>query len=172
MTDKLKPAFIGGGAIGLLLVFTVIVSALPVPFVGTLGCCKCLWPIGGGLLATMLYVKGSPTPATVLDGAIVGALAGVIGGVIYLVIGLPITYVMVGVQAMEMQMRQFGQDFPLTGILLLVISGIVGFAIFLVLSTLGGLVGVPIFEKRKGTTDTPPPPQDSGQTPGTYGTGV
>lgn len=173
MTNKLKPALIGGGAIGLLLVFTVIVSALPVPFVSTLGCCKCLWPIAGGLLATMLYVKGSLNPTTVLDGAIVGALAGVIGGVIYLIIGLPISYFMIGVEAMEMQMRQFSSDFPLTGVVLLVISGIVGFVIFVVLSTIGGLIGVPIFEKRKGATDATPPPQDFGTGPGgTYGTGV
>ena len=173
MTNKLKPALIGGGATGLLLVFTLIVSALPVPFVGTLGCCKCLWPLAGGLLATMLYVKGSMNPATVLDGAIVGALAGVIGGVIYLIIGLPISYFIIGVDAMEMQMRQFGSDFPLTAIVLLVITGIVGFVIFVVLSTIGGLIGVPIFEKRKGANDAPQPPQDFSAGPGgSYGTGL
>ncbi len=88
MNNKIKAALIGGGALGLLLVFTVLISA--VPFLRLVGCCNCLWPIAGGLLATMLYVKGSPTPATIADGAIVGALAGVIGGLIYLIIGLPI----------------------------------------------------------------------------------
>jgi hypothetical protein len=172
MVNKLKPALIGGGAIGLLLVFTVIISSLPVPFVATIGCCKCLWPIAGGLLATMLYVKGSPTPVTILDGVTVGALAGVLGGAIYLFIGVPITYFMVGVGAMEMQMRQYSPDFPIAGLVLLLISGIVAFFIFAVLSTLGGLIGVPIFEKRKAPTDSAPPPQDVSGGAGAPGVGA
>lgn len=171
MNNKLKAALIGGGALGLLLVFTVLISA--VPFLKLVGCCNCLWPIAGGLLATMLYVKGSPTPATIVDGAIVGALAGVIGGLIYLIIGLPISYFVNGVEAMDMQVRQFNPDFPLTGVVLLIIGGIVGFFIFIVLSTIGGLIGVPIFEKRKGPANMPPPPQDPGGGPaGTYGAGL
>ena len=162
----------GGGALGLLLVFTILVSA--VPFLKFMGCCNCLWPIAAGLLATMFFVKGSPTPATIMDGAIVGALAGLIGGLIYLVIGLPITYFVNGVEAMDMQVRQFNPDFPLTGIMLLIIGGIFGFLVFIVLSTIGGLIGVPIFEKRKGV-NPPPAPQDFGAGPGTggtYGTGL
>lgn len=170
MNDKFKPALIGGGALGLLLVFTVLIAA--VPFLKLAGCCNCLWPIAGGLLATMLYVKGSPNPATVLDGAILGALAGVIGGLIYLIIGLPISYFVTGVDEMDAQVRQLAPDFPLGGVVLLVIGGIVGFFIFVVLSTIGGLIGVPIFEKRKGGANMPPPPQDFGGGPGgTYGTG-
>ncbi len=49
----------------------------------------------------MFYVKGSATPATILDGAIVGALAGLVGGVIYLIIGLPLNYIINGVAAMD-----------------------------------------------------------------------
>ena len=172
MTYKLKPALIGGGALGLLLVFTVLIAALPVPFLRFLGCCNCLWPVGGGLLAAMLYIKGSPTRATALDGAILGALAGVVGGIIYLIIGLPISYFVNGVDAMDMQVRQINPDFPLSGLVLLVIGGIVGFFIFVVLSTIGGLIGVPIFEKRKDA-EPPPPPQDFGAGPsGSYGTGL
>ena len=177
MNNKLKPALIGGGALGLLLVFTVLISA--VPFLRFMGCCNCLWPIGAGLIATMFYVKGSTTPATILDGAIVGALAGLVGGVIYLVIGLPLNYLINGVAAMDAQVRQLNPDFPLTGVVLLIIGGIVGFVVFIILSTIGGLIGVPIFEKRKGTINTPPPPQDFGGGTGTgpgpsgsYGAGL
>ncbi len=173
MNNKLKPALIAGGALGLLLVFTVLIAA--VPFLRFAGCCNCLWPLAGGLVATMLYVKGSTTPATIMDGAIVGALAGVIGGVIYLIIGLPLNYFINGVEVMDMQIRRFNPDFPLSGVVLLVIGGIVGFVIFVVLSTIGGLIGVPIFEKRKGTVTTPPPPQDFGSGPGpagSYGAGL
>ncbi|MCM3870075.1 MAG: hypothetical protein ND895_05190 [Pyrinomonadaceae bacterium] len=165
MAYKLKPALIGGGALGLFLVFTILLAALPVPFIRTLGCCNCLWPIAAGLLATMLYVKGSPTPATALDGAILGALAGALGGIIYLIIGLPITYFVNGLEAMDMQVRQINPDFPLSGLALLVIGGIVAFFVYVVLSTIGGLIGVPIFEKRKAA-EPPPPPQDFGARPG------
>lgn len=169
MNDKIKPALMGGGALGLLLVITVLISSF-VPFIG---CCNCLWPIAAGVLATMFYVKGSPTPATVVDGAIFGALAGVIGGLIYLVIGLPLSYLINGVEAMDAQMRQFNPNFPIAGVVLLFVGGIIGFVIFVILSTLGGVIGVPIFEKRKSTIDTPPPPQDFGAGPGgSYGTGL
>lgn len=173
MNNKLKPALIGGGALGLLLVLTVLISAVPVPVVRMVGCCNCLWPIAGGLLATMLYVKGSPLPATVLDGAIVGALAGVIGGAIYLIIGLPISLLITGVDALDAQMRAISPDFPLTGVVLVVISGIVGFVIFVVLATVGGLIGVPLFEKRKENINVPPPPPNPvDNPPGSFGTGI
>lgn len=107
----------------------------------------------------MLYVKGSPTPVSVGDGAIVGAMTGAIGGAIYLVIGMPIYFVLGGVAAMSMQIRQISPDFPLSGAVLLIIGGIIGFIIYLVLATVGGLIGVPIFEKRKNGS-APPPPQN------------
>ena len=173
MTNKLKPALIGGGALGLLLVLTIVVTALPIPVVRVVGCCNCLWPIAGGLVATMLYVKGSPIPVTILDGTIVGALAGVIGGAIYLVVGLPINILVNGVAAMDAQVRAFNPDFPLSGVALFVIGGIVGFVIFIALATIGGLIAVPIFEKRKQNITAPPAPPDlGGNPPGGFGTGV
>jgi len=160
MTDKFKPVLIAGAALGVLLVITVLISA--VPFLKLIGCCNCLWPIGGGIVATMLYVKGSPTPASILDGATLGALAGLIGGLIYLIVGLPLSFLLNGVEAMDAQIRQLNPQFPLSGVIVMVIGGIVGFVIFVVLATIGGLIGVPIFEKRKATVDMPPPPQNFG----------
>jgi hypothetical protein len=169
MNNKLKPALMGGGALGLLLVITVVISSF-VPFIG---CCQCLWPIAAGVLATMFYVKESATPATMADGAMLGALAGVVGGLIYLVIGLPLSILINGIAAMDAQVRQLNPDFPIGGVVLLIIGGIVGFVIFVVLATLGGVLGIPIFEKRKGIVDTPPPPQDFGSGPGgSYGAGL
>ena len=169
MNDKIKPALLGGGALGVLLVITVLISSF-VPFIG---CCNCLWPIAAGVLATMFYVKSSPTPATIADGAILGGLAGVVGGLIYLVVGLPLSFLINGVTAMDSQVRQLSPDFPIAGVVLLIVVGIIGFVIFVVLSTIGGIIGIPIFEKRKGTVDTPPAPQDFGSGPGgTYGTGL
>ena len=155
MNNKLKPALMAGGLLGILLVITVVLSAVPI--LGLARCCNCLWAIGAGILATMFYVKSSTTPATIGDGAILGAIAGAVGAVIYILIGMPIFYVMGGVAAIDMQLRQVVPNFPFAGVALLVVASIMGFIIFTVLSTLGGLLGVPIFEKRKGGT-TPPPP--------------
>ncbi len=169
MNNKIKPALLGGGALGLLLVITVVIGSF-VPFIG---CCNCLWPIAAGVLATMFYVKESATPATVADGAMVGAIAGVVGGLIYMVVGLPLTYLIVGVTAIDAQVRQLSPDFPIAGPVLLIVSGLIGFVVFVVLATLGGVLGIPIFEKRKGTIDAPPPPQDFGAGPGgSYGAGL
>lgn len=163
MNSKLKAGLIAGGALGVLLVFTVAVSAMPV--LGLARCCNCLWPIAAGALATMLYVKGSATPVGPGDGAIVGAIAGAVGGVIYTVIGMPIFYLLGGVRVMELQLHQLVPDFPMTGIILALIAGVIGFVVFTILALLGGLIGVPIFEKRKDGT-APPPPQQFGGGPG------
>ena len=84
MDNKLKPAVIGGVVLGLL-------SAIP--FVNFVNACCCLWAILGGLLASYLYVKNSPTPVSAGDGAIVGAIAGVVGGLISLIVGIPLAIV-------------------------------------------------------------------------------
>jgi hypothetical protein len=157
MNNKLKPALLAGGALGILLVITVVLSVVPI--LGLARCCNCLWPIVAGALAVMLYVKSSPTPATIGDGAIIGAITGAVGGAIYLLIGMPIYFVLGGVAAMSMQIRQISPDFPLTGAAILIIGGLVGFFLYLVLATIGGLIGVPIFEKRKNGA-VPPPPQN------------
>ena len=72
MNNKLKPALIGGIFIGVLSV---------IPFVSAANLCCCLWAILGGMLATYLYVKNSPTPAGAGDGAVLGVIAGVVDDV-------------------------------------------------------------------------------------------
>ena len=154
MNNKLKPALLGGLIVGVL-------SALP--FVSL---CCCIWAIGGGLLAGMLYIKSSPTPVATGDGAIVGALSGVVGAVIYLIIGLPIALLR-GTADMEEQLTRSGVHLPFTGTILLLVGGLVAALALLVLATLGGLLAVPIFEKRKPGDLPPPPPTDMGG-PGAY----
>jgi uncharacterized protein YqgC (DUF456 family) len=85
MNNKLKPAIIGGIVVGLL-------SAIP--FVNFLNICCCLWAIIGGVLATYMYIKASPTPVKAGDGAVLGLLAGVVGALIYIVIGIPLGILM------------------------------------------------------------------------------
>ena len=144
--NKLKPALLGGLVVGLLS---------SIPFINY---CCCIWAIGGGGLACYLYMKSSPTPIGPGDGAVLGALAGVVGAVLYLVIGVPIAYFLSAAQ-MEEAFRQANINLPFTGPLLFIVSGLIGSLILLVLSVIGGLIAVPIFEKRKGAVP-PPPPQD------------
>ncbi|HEX5887714.1 MAG TPA: hypothetical protein VFY61_03380 [Pyrinomonadaceae bacterium] len=153
MNNKLKPALLGGLIVGLL-------SAIPF-----INYCCCIWAIGGGALAGFLYIKNSPTPVPTGDGAIVGALAGVIGGLIYLVLGLPIA-LLFGAAEMESQLRRSGVELPMSGTLLLVVGALIAALCLLVLATLGGLLSIPIFEKRKADGPPPPPPATGG--PGPY----
>lgn len=176
MNNKLKPAIIGGVVLGVLSV---------IPFVSAGNICCCLWAILGGMLATYLYVKNSPTPANAGDGAVLGAIAGVVGGLIYLIVGIPIAYAMgptmrnLIVQLVEnidpQQADVFRQQFAATGnaIAPLIVQGFIFAALLFVFSIVGGLLGVPIFEKRKGGPPPAPPinvggPVNTG--PGGYAT--
>ena len=155
--SKIQPALIGGVILGLL---SSLLSVIPI-----VNYCCCLWAILGGLLATYLYIKKSPIPVRVGEGAVLGALAGVIGGIIYLIIAVPLTYFVAGGDALEAQLRRAGVDIPASGLLLILIGGIIGALFLIVLSVLGGLLGVPIFEKRKngaGAAAPPPPPPSFG----------
>ena len=60
MNNKLKAALIGGVIVGLL-------SAIPL-----VNYCCCIWGIGGGLVAGLIFIKGSPT----FVGLGVGGLCG------------------------------------------------------------------------------------------------
>ena len=159
MNNKLKPALIGGVLLGLL-------SAIPV--VNLVNVCCCLWALIGGLLASYLYIKNSPVPARAGDGAILGALAGLVGAVIVVIIGIPISIIAGGItrellirlvenlnpgqaEAIRIQMEA-GSTIPGA-----ILNGIILAVLLVIFSTIGGLLGVPIFEKRKGPIPPPPP---------------
>ncbi len=154
MNNKLKPALLGGLIVGIL-------SALP--FIST---CCCIWAVGGGLVAGMLYIKGSPVPVQTGDGAIVGALAGIVGAAIYLLLGLPLAFLR-GTADVEAQLARSGVQLPFTGTVLLLVGGLFGALCLVVLATGGGLLSIPIFEKRKPGGPPPPPPTNVGG-PGAY----
>jgi hypothetical protein len=158
MNNKLMPALIGGAVVGIL---SAIFSAIPIPFVGF---CCCLWAIGGGVLAVMLYVKKSPTPVSIGEGAILGAMAGGIGGAIYFVLATIIGLV-IGAAAYEAQMRQYGGSVPVSGLVLVILGALIGAICLVALATIGGVIGIPIFEKRKDGAP-PPPPATYGDQPG------
>jgi len=150
--DKLKPALLGGVVVGLL-------SAIPF-----INYCCCIWAIGGGALACFLYIKSSPVPVRPGDGAMIGGMAGLVGAVIYLIIGLPIA-LLYGAAAMEQALSQPGIRLPFSGTVLLVVSALIGALFLLVLAVLGGLIAVPIIEKRKNGATPPPPVPGTGPGP-------
>lgn len=181
MSEKLKAAAIGGVILGLL-------SAIP--FVNVVNVCCCAWVLLGGALAVMFYVKKSPTPVTIGEGAGIGALAGLIGAVINLVIGLPLSLLTgnafaglistlmakanpeqaeVMQRALERQMNMSIAE----RLIAQIPFALIGFCVVVVFATIGGLIGVPIFEKRKGGPTAPPPPPtynpQGGYPPQNYG---
>lgn len=121
----------------------------------------CIWAAGGGLLAAALYIKKSPTKVEMGEGAILGAIAGGIGGLINLVAGLPIAYALYGPQG-----PYASKDGSLGAV---AIVGVFGTMMLVIFSILGGLLAVPLFEKRSSGTNVPPlPPQSYGGGAGGY----
>jgi hypothetical protein len=147
-----KPALIGGAAMGVL-------TALPV--VG-LGNCCCLWVAGGGALAAYLLQQDTEAPISLGDGALVGLLTGVFGSIVILVLSIPMMllvepmvrgFVAGVLDKMENVPPQFrdlamSQGFTVIRIVGQFVFWLVIGAIF---STIGGLIGASIFQKK-----TPP----------------
>jgi hypothetical protein len=168
MNNKLKPALIGGVVLGLL-------SAIP--FVNWVNICCCAWAILGGILASYLYVKNSATPANAGDGAMVGGMAGGVGAAIYIVIGIPLAIFSGGAmremlinfmsnldprQAEMIRQQMEAQGDSIAGA---IIQGLIGAVLLVVFAIIGGLIGIPLFEKRKGGGAMPPPPPAPGGAP-------
>jgi hypothetical protein len=164
MDNKIKPAVIGGVLLGLLS---------SIPFVNWVNACCCLWAIVGGILASYLYVKNSPTPANAGDGAILGAIAGIVGGLISLIIGIPLAIasssLMQGmllswIESMDPQQAQMFRTQLAAGSTVsgAIVNGLIQAVLLFVFAIIGGLIGIPLFEKRKGGPVPPPPPATGG----------
>jgi hypothetical protein len=165
----LKAALIGGVLLGIL-------SVIPVINVGNCFCCA--WVIGGGILASYLYVKSSPVGVTLGRGVALGLLAGAIGAIVDTLFTIPLQVLLskMGMGAGE-QIRQMMEQIPqlppeLKKALLSLIEGGRGVGIALILmgalfklvlysfvAMLGGTIGVAIFEKRdkQGRPPAEPP---------------
>ena len=152
MNNKLKPAVIGGVVLGLL-------SAIP--FVNWVNICCCAWAILGGILASYLYVKNSATPANAGDGALVGAMAGVSGAAMReMLINLMSNVDPSQADLIRRQMEMQGES--IAGA---IFQGLIGAVLLVVFAVIGGLIGIPLFEKRKGGGAVPPPPPAPGGAP-------
>lgn len=188
--SKIQPALVGGLVIGLLW---------SVPFLSLINFCCCLGVLAGGSVAALMLIKRSPVlPVSNGDGAVVGLLAGVVGAGVHLVLGVPISIIFnqagLGVvkslfdQMNDPQIRA-AMDEALKaqenqGLAERLVAALLGWLVVSVISigfsTLGGLIGVAMFEKRKGQQPPapgyggagfppPPSPPPPGQAP--YGQG-
>jgi hypothetical protein len=102
MSNRLRASLIGGGVTGGLSALTVIPQ---IPFVRII---CCIWAIVGGAFATYLYIKKSPTPASVGDGAVVGTLSGVFGALIAFAAFLLVSFYVADRTLFEEQIRRAG----------------------------------------------------------------
>lgn len=171
--SKLQPALLGGLVLGLG-------SVIPVISYGNLCCCG--WGIVGGGLAAYLLIRRSPVlPISKGEGASAGALAGVVGSLIYLIVGVPL--LLLGWNSFVAQIEERADNVPdaasremmtqivatmqnhpvLIALAVWLMFAIVGIGV----ASLGGLIGVAIFEKRKGQ-QYPPQPPFSGDIPPGY----
>jgi hypothetical protein len=168
--SMLKPALIGGVALGIL-------SALPK--IGMFNCACCAWVLIGGLLAAYLYVKESPFPVSLGRGAALGLITGAIGAIVSALFSIPILLLSGGPSrfnfAFELQQqidkmpnippetRQTMEALASHGNLTLFFL-IFGFIFWLIAFSLfgmaGGTIGVALFEKRPIGTPPPNPPAD------------
>ncbi len=165
--DWKQPVLVGGVVAGLL-------SVIPVVNIGN--CCFCAWMVLGGAIATKMVVDRTPRPVKSGEGAKVGLMAGLIASGMYLVISLLLLVAGIGEglqrsifegianKSSDPQFQEMIQKVleasanqtpgqRLIGslpILILLAVFYIGF------STLGGLLGVALFEKRK---DQFPPSQ-------------
>lgn len=183
--SKLQPAIVGGVILGLL-------SSIPIINFGNV--CCCLWVLLGGAIAARMLINRSPyMPVTSGEGAAVGALAGVVGSLVSLVIGVPLALMMgEGMtismlervadvvndpqareqirEAIEQMQRQSAGQSMGQRLLGQLFFWFIGAVITVGFAALGGIIGVALFEKRKG--QQPPggyPPQQSSPNQPPYG---
>jgi hypothetical protein len=156
-TSRTQPALIGGLIAGVL-------SALPFVSAGNL--CCCLWVVSGGAAAAYVLQQNQPAAITPGDGAVVGLFAGVIGAVVWLVLSIPITFLIGPMEQRLFQritenMNSMPPEFraymgPYVG-------GSIRLAVFFIcmlfvgpiFSTLGGLLGAVIFRKPQAPPGPP-----------------
>jgi hypothetical protein len=151
----LKPAFLGGVALGML-------SALPL-----VNCCCLLWLGGGGLLAVYLLRQEYAGEIAAGLGAKTGLFAGMIGALFWQILELPISYITSSQRTDQIQQLLQNQNFPpetlqlVEKFLSLLADPFNPFMLLLglmfkvvacgVLTTLGGILGAAFWGKPKNS---------------------
>ncbi|MEK6299385.1 MAG: hypothetical protein AABO41_01585 [Acidobacteriota bacterium] len=158
--SKIQPALVGGLIVGLLW---------SIPFLNLINFCCCLGVMIGGAVAALMLIKRSPVlPVSSGDGAVVGVVAGLIGAGIHLIIGVPIGLLLNQASfsvlkslfsqmddpqirsAMDQALNEAANQGLLERLLAALLWWLILSVFSIGFSTLGGLIGVAIFEKRKG----------------------
>lgn len=153
--QKLRAALIGGVALG-------VASAIPI--INFANCFCCALVIGGGALASWLYLKQVPPggQAPYGDGAILGLMTGAIGAVAGTIVSLPFNLMMGKIGYMD-QMREAMDTAELppevAELMASLTSGEMAFpilfgmmlfnlVIYSIFATIGALIGVAVFYKK------------------------
>lgn len=152
---KLKAALIGGGALGV---------ASQIPILNLANCACCALVIGGGILASYLYLKDSPPTAQAPygDGLLLGLLTGVIGAFVGSIMSIPMTLLTSRLGTMDFlqealqnsdvppevqdMLANFGSSGFAVGALL--IGLLISVPIYCIFASIGSLIGVAIFNKK------------------------
>ncbi len=154
--------------------FLGVLSA--VPPISFLNCACCILVIGGGLLASYLYMKDYPLDSprvTYGDGALLGLLAGLFGAVVDTVVSIPINLMLGSSFSSQDAFEQLRNtpEFPpelidflesimsggltVGGILLSLLFGGIVFSIF---AMVGAMLGVALFGPKGGAEPGSVPP--------------
>ena len=160
--EYLRPALVAGAVAGLL-------SGLPL--IGAGNCLCCLWIVGGAAIAAKLLAARTPGLLTGGDGAIVGALTGIVAAVVDTLIKMPFQrYNLELARRVLDRFSEYGTDFSssLEGWLdvgsgalspgWMLLGLFVSAAIYAIMGTLGGIIGVSLFAKKAVPPMTSPPP--------------
>jgi len=172
--NKFQAAILAG------VIFGVVSS---IPFVNLVNICCCLWIVIGGAMAARTLITRSPVfPVTSGEGAVVGLITGLIASGVYLVVGIPLNLLLKGsdeaivrkmmeyvndpnmraqLEQMSTQSQHQSAAEQIGGIL---IAWIICTALAIGFGTLGGVIGVAMFEKRKGQPMPPMQPPPGGYT--------
>ena len=174
--DWKQPALMGGLLAGFLSV---------IPGISLGNACCCAWLLVGGAVAAKMVINRTPRPVKSGEGAQIGAIAGLIAAGVYLVISIPLTLFGIGERVYQALLERLAESNGspdmqewvrkvkelsesqtpaqrlISALPILIAAGV----LFTGFSTLGGLLGVALFEKRR---DQPPPPPYSPGYPPQY----
>jgi hypothetical protein len=170
--DWKQPAMVGGLIVG-------ICSALP--GISALNCCFCGWALIGAAIAVKMTINNSSRPLQAGDGARIGLFVGIIAAVVFIFISVPInlsgftTDLSMRLvekfanrvdnpelqEAMMTAIARAAEMSPIERVLTSIPILIAEAFLQVVFTVLGGLLAIPLFEKRK---DLPPPPPNYGDT--------
>jgi hypothetical protein len=168
-SDYKQPMLVGGLVVGVLSV---------IPIVSAGNCCFCLWALVGGAVAVKLAIDRSPQPVTPSEGAKIAMMAGLVGAGIYFFGSLLLSLTALptvmtlrvfesvasnsGNPELQNAVRQMIEQVQTQSLAQRLVGAVIAsiiFGMFLVgFTVLGGLLGVALFEKRKGQNLPPPPP--------------